>query len=262
MESARLLAANTRGDSAVTSDTMKVDWAQPLEAVNSVTGVVLPVELVPETLYGRPYKDGTYGVDESVVGNENTFYADGSNEAGSPWTIRNKPAAAVAPVGSDEEWGPAIEVGGVRPTWLGDGEFPEKYQERTSPAGVWHNIQRSAWSYVNAIRLPANHPYYTPEATDKPAEAPLGVLTGVERLERLEAFVRRLAGGLVGDAEAVAEAKALLPVDPDLLKAREIAANHYGLAQKDGPYITGANDDFPAVRIALAGIKAGREMGK
>lgn len=121
---------------------------------------------------------------------------------------------------------------------------------------------------------------HAPEAPGATAEAPLGVLAGVERLERLEALVRRMAAPrwedgdtLTKQYEEAAAIVALLPplVDPDLLKARDIVAGLYEAgnnlsAEHRACWAkhcrNGAYDADPGVRAALAGIKAGREMGK
>lgn len=260
MESARLLAADTRGDSAVTSDTMKVDWAQPLEAVS-------PKGEVVEVRFAVRQSDGDWDrqpnkIEPSLPGGISWFGDDGSHPTRT-WTIRNKPAAAVAPVGGGEQWGPAIEVGGVRPEWLGNRDNFQ-WTDRNHHDFKWWGtnctsggcFNPEAWDQVLTIRLPANHPHYR---TEKTAEASLGVLTGVERLERYEGFLRRLAGGLVGNAEAVAEAKALLPVDPDLLKAREICAVIAEGMSDDGlatEYRRGDLDEQFEMRSAIAGLRS------
>lgn len=229
-----------------------IDWDGKLEAVNAITGKVRPVVNANTTKRG----DNIWIVDlDHLI---LSFYGDGTGRD-HEWRIRN-----VVEAKGGEEWGPSIEVGGVRPEWLGGGEkFHAKGDKldwfgiaTTGKPHVWNEKRNHepSWSGVDYIRLPANHPHYR---TEKPAEAPLGVLTGVERLERLEAFVRRLAGGLVGDAEA--EAEALLPVDPDMLKAREIMAGRY---PESADNINAGKWDENAVADCVAGIKAGREMGK
>lgn len=264
----------------MTSDTMKVDWAQPLEAVHEDGRVLATRVRRGPDCYGDYWLTdfiGNYPNHGQVCWDPNKKTGYGG------WTIRNKPAAADAPEPT-QEWGPAIEVGGVRPAWLGDGE---KFHAKggtfdwfgiatTGKPHTWNEKpnREPSWGGVDYIRLPANHPHYR---TEKPAEAPLGVLTGVERVERLEALeglVRRMSTDDVGVHEAFAEARALFPgpkVDPDLLKAREIVASLYeagdnGSAEHRESWArhcrNGAYDDGSDVRAALAGIKAGREMGK
>lgn len=63
---------------------------------------------------------------------------------------------------SDIVWGEPIEVNGVRPSWLkpDDGDGGEiKYRGKWFPQiGKYGNWD---WGGVEAIRLPASHPYYT-----------------------------------------------------------------------------------------------------
>lgn len=63
------------------------------------------------------------------------------------------------------QWGPAIEVNGVRPDWLRDADTVTV----RGGSGHWykHPVQWDkyiTWDSVKAIRLPADHPYY--KATD------------------------------------------------------------------------------------------------
>ena len=63
---------------------------------------------------------------------------------------------------NDVVWGEPIEVNGARPSWLkpddGDGgeiKYRGKWFPQIGKYGNW------AWGGVEAIRLPASHPYYT-----------------------------------------------------------------------------------------------------
>lgn len=66
------------------------------------------------------------------------------------------------------EWGEAIEVNGVRPDWLRDDEVVDwshhKSSGRVHAAGLAWADQPGYDNAVKAIRLPADHPYYTVQA--------------------------------------------------------------------------------------------------
>ena len=53
----------------------------------------------------------------------------------------------------------------------------------------------------------------------------------------------------------------LMPVDPDLVEARKIAARSFR-PDKPDDYLNGLNDDFSGVRGCLAAIKRGRELAR
>lgn len=247
----------------MTSDTMKVQWDQPLEVVYNNGDVFVPDE-----------SHGNYAswIDGDGDRRRHFFESDGRSNVNDSFRIRNKPAAAVAPE-PKQEWGPAIRNDGF-PAWLILGEH---VQYQASAGNQWFDLQWGwGWDSVGPFyRLPANHPHYR---TEKTAEAPLGVLTGVERLERLEAFVRRLAKGYHAPFErddnytatdALKEARAIVAIlppliDPDLLKAREIVAGMYEAgdnvsaehrAEWAGYCRDGAYDDELAVRAALAALR-------
>lgn len=181
----------------MTSDTMKVDWAQPIEVYSDREWH--PARIVRhdtgETRYPYCLSYGRYDAQ---------WHAENGKSCCSGDYARNKPAAAVA-----------LE--------------------------------------------------HAPKPPEKPATGPNGVLTGTERLGRLEALeglVRRMATDDVGVHDAFAEARALCPepeIDPDLIKAREIATEH---SPSKTSYIEGDMDDALMVKVSLAGIKAGRELGK
>jgi hypothetical protein len=239
-----------------------IAWNGKLEAYHA-DGRVMDVEV-----FTGPDSEGDYGVNPAPDGGD-CFRSDGSKYVGrrgkdNGWRIRNKPAAAVSP--TEDEWGPAIEVGGVRPAWL---EVPEGDEKKIWPRhidGHWldykmnGSINAWTWQWIGAIRLPANHPHYR---TEKPATGPNGVLTGVETLERLEALEAVVRGFAANDIpigeylELKRRARSLYPtIDPDLIKAREIAGTWSEL------YSSGEYDTSLAVQAALAGIKAGRDLGK
>lgn len=241
---------------------MEVQWDQPLEVVYDNGDVFTPDE-----------SHGNYvsWIDGDGDRRRHFFKSDGRSNFSDNFRIRNKPAADVAPA-PVEEWGPAIEVGGVRPAWLSEDSKVNFWNNAgvsgtRFPAGIAFHSGANVW--VTHIRLPANHPHYR---TETPAEAPLGVFTGVEALDKLEALTRRLAKGFhlphvnddgITPQEAVAEAQHIVRVylkpeiDPDLLKAREIAT---AVSEIKRNYTDGKSDESMGVRAALAGIKAGRKM--
>ncbi len=62
------------------------------------------------------------------------------------------------------EWGPTIETGRARPSWLRPDERPRVQNDNhqwVSPATHEpHDNRNYAWEYIPAIQLPADHPYY------------------------------------------------------------------------------------------------------
>jgi len=94
---------------------------------------------------------------------------------------------------TDITWGDPIEVNGVRPAWLGD-EDKVQWESETAPfAFLWHDDADywlastvCQWEFKTAIRLPADHPYYSarPETSGYAEAGEDGDLTPLARAAR------------------------------------------------------------------------------
>ena len=186
------------------SDTQKIQWDQPLEAVHE-DGRVVSAQLVEQRA-----NHNLVHWDED----EGWWFTDRGTVSGTPWTIRN-----VAP--KEVEWGAEVFVYNRKPDWLSDGE-PFRVWEARSVGDLNGPCEGYYWNEVTAIVLPADHEHYKKAATP--------TRTALE--QRMEDFVRRVAAlPRIYEQEyqeATAEARAIVaelpePVSPDRLEAKRLA---------------------------------------
>lgn len=180
------------------------------------------------------------------------------------------------------EWGAEIPVNGKRPEWLKDDDNVMDFD----PEGHTHNEIRNSnswgWDFVKAIRLPADHPYYTRQPdTDRPSdEVPEWAKNKARNL-----FSEEL--GVVGpgsDTTSIyrhAFARYIVeheeaPVDPLLIEAREMFAERhtvggidlfrgstfckYGAANDS--IRSGGYDNHGTMLLLVAALKRGMELAK
>jgi len=165
---------------------------------------------------------------------------------------------------TDIVWGAEIPiVDGKKPEWLRDDDriaFNEGCSWYGCDSGgvdsgvEWMGSEWGGLGRVHVIRLPANHPYY---ATAAWQPDPRTVQACAEHIANLPVCVKF---GCTAKAIADELIEALLPapVDPDLIEARRIAAEHDD--NKGYQYLDGSRDEYPSFRAILAALKCGREL--
>jgi hypothetical protein len=245
-----------------------VDWTKPIEAVRKSDGRVVPVTVKPggpERMLGAMiYR--TFEIPDDDDTNQN-WHADGRDFCClKKWYIRNVTMPAI-------DWSKPIEVQQKDGSWklatrvddsAAIGERADIY-----PDPDWiveHNVNDSF--YHNDGR-----PYREgPAIRNAPERTPWSRAAEVQQSE-LAAMFNAVAQPIdpeLAELRAFRDAAIekhpdLAPVDPDLLEAREIVAAarlRKQLHTQAANIRKGEHDTLPSVKMALAGIKRGRELGR
>lgn len=148
---------------------MTIDWTKPLELMDGTPLVFADCCEQGDPEYYLAREDGELFTKEQRPANGQTDTLV-VTPTGTLWI---RPDATRVLVRNRAEWGGEIEVNGVRPDWLRDGDkirWSGSAKPQWGRGGTLDHIlpwpaESANWPCATFIRLPVDHPYYT--ATEK-----------------------------------------------------------------------------------------------